>query len=259
MIDSLYIGATGMLAQQANVDMISNNLANVNTAGFKRGRVTFEDLLYHEVARTADTDTAPEAGQRTGVGVAISSTGKIFTQGDIKKTDAPLDIAIQGQGFFEVTLPDGNSAYTRNGHFQVNRDGYLVTADGYPLKHPIQIPPDAQEILISPNGMVSVSLPTETVPVELDQIELVNFLNPGGLSPQGNNLYTSNDLSGEAIFRNPGEAGFGQLQQGFLESSNIKLVEEMVNLIVAQRAYEVNAKIIQASDEMLGMSNNLRR
>lgn len=259
MIDSLYIGATGMLAQQASVDMIANNLANVNTTGFKRGRVTFEDLLYRDTSRANAMDAAPELGQRTGVGVAISNTSKIFTQGDIKKTDVPLDVAIQGQGFFEVTLPDGSSAYTRNGHFQINRDGYLVTSDGYPLKHPIQVPPDTQEVLINANGMVYVSLPTEKAPVEIDQIELTSFLNPGGLSPQGNNLYASNNLSGEAMVNRPGEAGLGTLQQGFLESSNIKLVEEMINLIVAQRAYEVNSKIIQASDEMLGMSNNLRR
>lgn len=259
MIDSLYIGATGMQAQQTNVDMIANNLANVNTTAFKRGQVSFEDLLYRDVARAAITDPASDASQRTGVGVALSNTGKVFTQGDIKKTDVPLDVAIQGQGFFEVTLPDGSTAYTRNGHFQVNRDGYLVTVDGYQLKNSIQVPPDTKEVLINATGMVLVTVPTEKQPVEIGQIELTSFLNPGGLSPQGNTLYIATNQSGEATTNKPGEAGLGTLQQGFLESSNIKLVEEMINLIVAQRAYEVNAKVIQASDEMLGMSNNLRR
>lgn len=259
MIDSLYIGATGMQAQQTNVDMIANNLANVNTSAFKRGRVNFEDLLYRNVASASMTGQPADNLQSTGVGVAIANMGKIFTQGDTKKTDAPFDVAIQGQGFFEVTLPDGSLAYTRSGHFQVNNDGYLVTSDGYSLKTPIQIPADAKEVLIQPDGLVLVSVPNETNPVEIGQIELTNFVNPDGLNPQGNNLYIATNLSGDATTGKPGEANMGTLQQGFLESSNVKLVEEMINLITAQRAYEVNAKIVQASDEMLGLSNNLRR
>ena len=259
MLDSLYIGATGMQAQQTNVDMIANNLANVNTSAFKRGQVTFEDMMYRDVLRTAASDQAGDPIQRIGVGVSISNTGKIFTQGDVKQTDVPFDVAIQGQGFFEVTLPDGSLGYTRNGHFQINRDGYLVTADGYPLKTPIQIPPDTKEILIQPNGLVSVTLPNESNPVEIGQLNLSTFANPAGLTARGNNLYTSSNASGEPVSHRPGEAGLGVLQQGFLESSNVKLVEEMINLIMAQRAYEINSKVIQASDEMLGMSNNLRR
>lgn len=259
MIDSLYIGATGMQAQQTNVDMISNNLANVNTPAFKRGRVTFEDLLYRDVARASMADPGTDTLQKMGVGVSISSTGKVFTQGDIKKTDVPFDVAINGQGFFEVSLPDGSVGYTRDGHFQVNRDGYLVTSDGYSLKNPIQIPPDAKEILVQSNGLVLVSLPNEKQPVEIGQIDLTTFVNPTGLSAQGNNIYLPSSLSGESASNKPGETGSGVLQQGFLEQSNVKLVEEMINLIVAQRAYEVNSKVIQASDEMLGMSNNLRR
>jgi len=259
MLDSLYIGATGMQAQQTNVDMLANNLANVHTSAYKRGQVTFEDMMYRDVLRTASSEQAGDAIQRIGVGVAISNTGKVFTQGDVKRTDVPFDVAIMGQGFFEVTLPDGSLGYTRNGHFQVNRDGYLVTSDGYQLKTPIQIPPDAKEILIQPNGLVSVTLPNETNPVEIGQLDLTTFANPAGLTARGNNLYTANYSSGDAVSHQPGDAGLGTLQQGSLESSNVKLIEEMINLIMAQRAYEVNTKVVQASDEMLGMSNNLRR
>lgn len=259
MIDSLYIGATGLHAQQVNVDSIANNLANVNTSGFKRSRVSFDDLLYRDVARTTATGQGAEISTLAGVGVSIANIGKTFTQGDLKKTDVPLDVAIQGQGFFEVTLPDGSQAYTRSGHFVVNRDGFLVTADGLSLKNPIQIPNDAREIIIQPSGLVLANLPDENELVEIGQLELTNFVNPAGLSPQGNNLYVGTDLSGELLNGKPGELGFGTLQQGSLESSNVKLIEETIGLIVAQRAYEANTKIIQAADEMLEMSNNLRR
>ena len=259
MIDALYIGATGMQAQQLNVDSIANNLANINTSGYKRSRVSFDDLLYRDVARTAATAQSSDASGRAGVGVSLANISKIFTQGDLKKTDVPLDVAIQGQGFFEITLPDGSLAYTRSGHFQINRDGYLVTADGHPLKDQIQVPNDAREIVIQATGAVLANLPDEKDLVEIGQIELTNFVNPSGLSPQGSNLYVSTELSGESINGKPGESGFGTLAQGSLESSNVKLIEETLGLIVAQRAYEVNAKVIQAADEMLGMSNNLRR
>jgi flagellar basal-body rod protein FlgG len=259
MIDSLYIGATGMHAQQANVDVISNNLANVNTSGFKRSRVTFEDLLYRDVTRAAGLDGAPDPANRTGSGVSVSGIGKIFLQGDLKKTDVPLDIAIQGEGLYEIILPDGSTAYSRDGHLQVNQDGYLSTADGHALKGNIQIPPDTQELIVQPDGTVLARVPGETNPVELGQIELTRFANPSALLAQGNNLYVAAPGAGEPLTAKPGEEGMGLLQQGSLESSNVKLIEEMISLIVAQRAYEVNSKVVQASDEMLGMSNNLRR
>lgn len=258
MIDSLYIGATGMHAQQSNVDVISNNLANVNTAGFKRSKVTFEDLIYRDLIRSSGVDGAPDAN-RVGSGVAVSGISKIFLQGDMKKTDVPLDIAIQGEGLYEIELPDGSVAYSRDGHFQINRDGLLSTSDGHILKGNIQVPADAQELIVQPNGMVLARVPGETAPVELGQIELTRFANPSALLAQGNNLFIAIPSAGEPLNAKPGEDGMGSLQQGFLEASNVKLIEEMINLIVAQRAYEVNSKIIQASDEMLGMSNNLRR
>lgn len=258
MLDSLYIGATGMHAQQQNIDIVANNLANVNTAGFKKNRVEFEDLLYRNVARaTAAGET--ETVYRLGVGTAISGTEKVFTVGDMKRTDAPLDLAIRGPGFFQVTLADGTTGYTRNGAFKVNSDGTLITADGHALFPVIQVPPDATSILVEPDGRVLAMVPNDTRPIEMGKIELANFLNPGGLTPTGDNTYLQNARSGEPMLASPGENGVGQIAQGFLESSNVKLVEEMINLIMAQRAYELNAKVVQASDELLSMSNNLRR
>jgi flagellar basal-body rod protein FlgG len=259
MLDSLYIGASGMHAQQTNVDVISNNLANVNTAGFKKNRVSFEDLLYRETTRQNGLTGSPDSVHRLGVGTGISGTGKVFTMGELKKSDSPLDLAIRGQGFIEVTMPDGSSGYTRSGTMEVNRDGYLTTPDGNLLKPSIHVPPDATELVFEASGRVLAKIPTEKTPVEIGQIDLVNFTNPGGLTPIGGNLYLASEKSGEPIIGKPGENGFGLIAQGFLESSNVKLVEEMINLIIAQRAYEVNSKVIQASDEMLAMSNNLRR
>ena len=259
MLDSLYIGASGMHAQQMNVDVISNNLANVNTSAFKKNRVSFEDLLYRETIRQNGVIGEPGMTHRLGVGTGISGTSKIFIMGELKKSDSPLDLAIRGQGFLEVALPDGTSAYTRSGSMEVNRDGFLTTADGHLLRPSIQIPSDAREIVFEPDGRVLAALPDETEPVEIGQLELVSFPNPGGLDPIGSNLYLASDRSGEAVPGMPGEDGYGMLAQGFLESSNVKLVEEMINLIIAQRAYEINSKVVQASDEMLAMSNNLRR
>ncbi len=259
MIDSLYIGATGMQAQQMNVDVISNNLANVNTSAFKKNRVSFEDLLYRETIRQNGAAGSAETAHRLGVGSGIAGTSKIFTIGELKKSDSPMDLAIRGQGFLEVSMPDGSSAYTRSGSLEVNRDGYLTTADGNLLKPSIQVPSDATEIMFEPTGRVMARVPTEREPIEIGVLELMNFTNPGGLNPIGGNLYTVSDKSGEPLLGKPGDEGYGVLAQGFLESSNVKLMEEMINLIVAQRAYEVNSKIVQASDEMLAMSNNLRR
>lgn len=259
MLDSLYIAASGMQAQQMNVDVISNNLANVNTAAFKKNRVNFEDLLYREAARQNGLLGSADAAHRLGLGAGISGTQKMFIAGELKKSDSPLDLAIRGQGFLEVTLPDGSAAYTRSGSLQVDRDGYLATADGHVLKASIQLPGDTREIVVEPTGRVLARVPNEQDPVEIGQLELVNFTNPGGLNPIGGNLYVASDNCGAPTAGKPGDEGFGTLAQGFLEASNVKLMDEMINLVIAQRAYEVNSKVVQASDEMLAMSNNLRR
>ncbi len=258
MLDSLYIAATGMTAQQLNVDTISNNLANVNTNAFKRNRVTFADLMYREAAGGLKA-LGVGSSNRYGVGVGVSSTGKIFVPGDVKKTDLPLDLAIRGKGFFEVTLPDNTQAYTRGGSLQLDKDGVLTTAEGYALNPQVRIPTDAISVTIDTGGKVLATVPSETDPIEISTIGLVDFVNPTALRPLGDNLYVPTEQSGDPIQGKAGEQGLGLLAQGFVESSNVQLVDEFVNLIVAQRAYEANSKAIQASDEMLGITNTLRR
>lgn len=259
MIESLSIAATGMHAQQLQIDTIANNLANVNTSGFKKNRVDFEDLMYRQAARA--NGPVGEAGLTypVGVGTAVAGAGKVFTVEDVKKTDRPLDVAIRGDGFFEVELPDGSYGYTRTGVFQINEDGVLITQDGYTLNPAIQVPSDAEEILFMPDGTVLARLPGEVEPTELGRIELARFVNPAGLTALGSNLYLPSHTSGEALHATPGENGIGALAQGYLEASNVQLVEELTNLVLAQRAYEINSKVIQASDELLGIVNNLRR
>jgi flagellar basal-body rod protein FlgG len=259
MIDSLYIAATGMHAQQANVDTISNNLANLNTTAFKRGRINFEDLMYREIARARGPLGNNVDVLRNGAGVSLAPSSKSFVQGDFKKTDQTFDLAIRGSGLFEVLLPDGTHAYTRNGSFHVDDDGFLANAEGNLLNPAIQVPPDASNVTIEQGGRVLAQLPNEKTPTEIGRIELANFVNADALKPLGESLYVPTDLSGDANPLVPGEQGAGVLQQGFLEGSNVKLVDEFVNLIVAQRAYEINAKAVQASDEMLSIANNLHR
>jgi flagellar basal-body rod protein FlgG len=232
-------------------------VTRVNTTSFKRNRVTFADLMYREIARGGKL--LGTGNNRYGVGVGVSSMGKIFTAGDVKKTDQPLDVAIRGKGLFEVTLPDNSIAYTRGGSLQLDKDGVLTTAEGYVLTPTVRIPVDAKSVIIDASGRVQATIPDETQPVEVGFITLVDFVNPSALRPLGDNLYLPTEKSGEAIPGKPGEQGLGLLAQGFLEASNVQLVDEFVNLIVAQRAYEANAKAIQASDEMLGITNNLRR
>jgi flagellar basal-body rod protein FlgG len=258
MLDSLYISATGMGAQQLHVDAISNNLANITTPGFKRTRVNFDDLVYRLQPQTA---RAASEGRTTrlGAGVAIGSTSQYFGAGDLKKTEQPLDLAIRGAGFFEVNLPDGGVAYTRAGSLQLDRDGRLSTAQGHALAPGLQIPPDATAITIDASGVLRVTLPDEAQPVEIGQLELASFINPGGLRPLGDNLYAATEHSGEPQSGKPGERGLGSVAQGFVEGSNVRLADEFVNLVIAQRAYEANAKAIQAADEMLGIINGLRR
>jgi len=258
MLDSLYIGASGMQAQQLNIDAIANNLANVNTAGYKRSRVDFSDLLYRSVSGATDSSGNSSIG-RIGMGATVASTGKVFTVGDLKKTDEPLDLVINGQGFFEVLAPDGSIAYTRNGALRLDRDGVLVTQDGYPLVGSIQVPPDSTQIRIDPNGRVFATVARSTSATELGQIELATFTNPAGLTATGNNLFQATEAAGDPIVGAPGENGIGTIVQGYLEGANVKLIDEMVSLVLAQRAYEINSKVIQASDEMLSISNNLYR
>jgi flagellar basal-body rod protein FlgG len=258
MLNSLYIGATGMQAQQNNIDAISNNLANVNTTGYKRSRVDFSDLLYHAVTSSGSGDPTAGVG-RLGMGVAMAGNSKTFTAGDMKQTSQPLDMAINGQGFLEVLMPDGSTSYTRSGALQLNQDGRLVTQDGYPLAQSIIVPPDATKVRIDPNGQVFATLAAHKLPVELGQISLANFTNPAGLTAMGNNLYVATERSGDPMMGNPGENGSGTIQQGYLEGSNVQLVDEMVSLIIAQRAYDINAKVVQASDQLLSISNNLYR
>jgi flagellar basal-body rod protein FlgG len=258
MLDSLYIAATGMNAQQLQVDTISNNLANVSTNGFKKNRLNFADLMYREVARGRQM-LGTDPSNRYGVGVNVSRTSKIFTAGDVKQTQQPLDLAIRGSGFFEVTLPDGSNAYTRGGSLQLDKDGVLTTSEGYPLTPQLRFPADATSVLIDSSGKVTAQVPDEADPIEVGNIQLVNFMNASALRPLGENLYVPTDNSGDPLPGTPGQQGLGQVAQGFVEASNVQLIEEFVNLIVAQRAYEASSKAIQASDEMLSISNNLRR
>jgi flagellar basal-body rod protein FlgG len=260
MIESLSIGASGMQAQQTQIDVIANNLANINTMGFKKSRVDFEDLMYREMARTR-TSMLPiyDTRRPIGVGVGVSSTGKVFTGGEVKKTERSLDMAIQGEGFFEVALPDNSYAYTRNGAMRIDRDGYLATADGYRLSGLIQVPGDAEEIAVQSDGSVLAQVADQDELVEIGSLDLVRFVNAGGLSPVGDNLYLPSERSGDGYYGIPGEEGFGTVQQGYLEASNVNLVEEMTQLVLAQRAYEINSKVVQAADELLGIVNNLRR
>lgn len=265
MNNSLYIGATGMQAQQTNLDTIANNLTNMNTVGFKKSRINFSELVSSEAARQvaapiASSDLGVMApSYQTGRGIGITGVAKIFDQGEIKKTESALDLAILGDGFLEVTTADGGTAFTRGGTLKVSSDGLLTTQTGLTLKPGITIPDQAQSITISSDGKVSALVSGQASPTELGQLELVRFTNPGLLSADGDNLYKATDLSGEPISGKAGSDGMGTLAQGSLEISNVKMVDEMVNLMVAQRAYEASVKIVQASDELMGMVNNLRK
>ncbi len=251
-----------MIAQQLNIDNIANNLANVNTTGYKKSRIDFQDLLY-QTTRAAGTPVIQGAQVPTGIqighGVRPVSTQKIFTQGEFKPTDGPLDILIEGEGFFQVLLPDGSVAYTRDGAFKRDGEGKVVNSDGFPLAPELEIPEDATDISISTDGNISIRIKGSDTPQSIGQIELVKFVNAAGLKSIGRNLYKATAASGEPILGIPGLDGFGTIAHGYLEMSNVQVVEEMVSMIVAQRAYEVNSKAIQAADEMLQTANNLRR
>jgi flagellar basal-body rod protein FlgG len=259
MMRALYSAATGMIAQQYNMDTISNNLANVDTTGFKGNLARFQDLIY----QTLQAPGAPigpaivPVGQDVGLGSKVGSSEKIFTQGSLVQTSNPLDVAIQGDGFFQVTLPDGTTAYTRDGSFKVDANGAVVTADGYFLQPNVTIPQNATAVQIGSDGTVTAQVPGSTTPQNLGQLTLARFVNNAGLAPQGDNLFLQTAASGPPIVTQPGLNGAGTLQDGYLESSNVQIVNEIVNMIVAQRAYEANSKAIGAADQMLQTAVNI--
>jgi flagellar basal-body rod protein FlgG len=262
MIRSLFIAATGMNAQNLKIDVIANNLANVNTVGYKRSRADFQDLMYQTLrvpgATSAEGNQIP-SGIQVGLGTKPVAVQKIFQQGDFVQTGNNLDLVIEGDGFFQIAMPDGTITYTRTGAFQMDSDGRVVNSDGYPLEPAITIPDDTLDISVGSDGKVTVTQANSNTVTEIGQIELTRFINPKGLKAIGKNLFSPTDSSGEPTTLNPGSEGVGTIAQGFLENSNVNIVEEMVNMIISQRAYEINSKAIQTSDEMLQLANNLRR
>jgi flagellar basal-body rod protein FlgG len=262
MIRSLYTAATGMKGNQTFVDTIAHNLSNVNTIGYKKQQVEFEDLMYQNLQRpggeTEDGNRAP-VGIEVGLGSRVSAINRAFLQGNMEQTGNETDAAIEGIGFFQVRLPDGEIGYTRNGAFKRNDEGYLTTSQGYFLDPPINVPDDASYLTISESGEVACSKPGQTSAEILGQIELARFINPAGLTAEGGSIYRQSDASGAPIVGIPGEENLGKLRNQFRESSNVQMVEEMVNMIVAQRAYEISSKAITTSDEMLQTANSLKR
>jgi flagellar basal-body rod protein FlgG len=250
---SLYTAASGMIAQQYNMDTISNNLANVDTAGFKGNQARFQDLIYQQLQAPGAPIGASivPVGQQVGLGVKVSDSEKVFTQGSLVQTGNNLDVAIEGDGFFQITMPDGTTAYTRDGSFKEDANGSIVTADGYFVQPQITIPQNAISVNIGSDGTVTAQVPGSATPQTLGQISLARFVNNAGLSPTGDNLYQETAASGPPIVTTPGLNGAGSLQSGYLENSNVQVVNEIVNMIVAQRAYEANSKSIGAADQML--------
>lgn len=257
----MHTAASGMSAQQLNVDTIANNLANVNTPGYKKTRIEFQDLLYQSV-RPAGSETLGDSESPTelqvGCGTRPVATSKMYSQGDIMETGNPLDVAIQGEGFFQILMPDGTSAFTRDGAFKISSEGRIVNSDGYVLQPEITLPLDTVSVSISRDGRVMAFIAGVTEPEEIGQLELVRFINPGGLKNVGHNLYHRTTASGESIYGNPATEGFGSVEQMYLEMSNVDVVDEMVSMIVAQRAYEVNSKVIKTADDMMGLVNHLK-
>jgi flagellar basal-body rod protein FlgG len=259
---SLTTAATGMLAQQMNVEVISNNIANATTTGYKRRRAEFADLLYQDMRRvgtqSSDSGTIVPAGVQIGVGVKPVAIYRIHEQGNLQLTDNPLDVAIKGRGFFQVELPDGTTAYTRDGSFKVSEDGTIVTSDGFTVEPGITVPNNTISITINASGEVQATIAGQTAPQLLGQFQLANFVNEAGLDAIGDNLLTETEASGSPITGAPGSTGFGSLQQNFVETSNVNIVSEITDLITAQRTYEINSKVIQASDDMLGTMSQIR-
>ena len=261
MNPALWAAKTGLDAQQTRMAVVSNNLANVNTTGFKKSRAVFEDLLYQNVTQVGaatSQNTQAASGLELGTGVRVVATEKTYTQGNLSQTGNAMDLAISGRGFFQVLMPDGTLGYTRAGDFQLNASGQLVTSSGYTLQPAISIPAGAQSVTIGNDGTVSVQLAGQSAPTTVGSIQLADFVNPAGLQPRGENLLTESAASGTAQTSNPGQNGLGTILQGSVESSNVNVVEEMVNMIETQRAYEMNTKAIETTDQMLQyLSSNL--
>jgi flagellar basal-body rod protein FlgG len=261
MIRALYSAASGMNAQQMNVDNIANNLANANTTGYKMRRTQFQDLVYQNMVQpgvAAGQQTTVPSGLQVGLGTRSAANEIVFTQGSFSETDNPLDLVIQGRGFFQVRQPSGDIAYTRDGSFQLDKDGNVVTSQGNPIEPQITIPAQAQSITIAQDGTVSYTQPGQTAAQLAGQIQLANFQNPAGLNAVGSNLYLPTDASGQPTVANPGgQEGLGTLMQGYQEQSNVSVVEEFINLIAAQRGYEANSKVVKAADEMYQQVNNI--
>ena len=254
MINSLWISKTGMEAQQTQLDVISHNLANVSTTGYKRATAVFEDLMYQNLRQvgssTSEQSTLP-TGLHLGLGVRTVATSRSFSQGSLQQSGNNLDVAIQGNGFFQITMPDGTTNYTRDGSFQVDNQGRLVTATGMPVVNGVTVPANATSLSISATGVVSATIPGTTGPQSVGTIALASFINPAGLEPKGQNLFAESTASGQPNSGVPGSNGLGQLSQGFLETSNVNVVQELITMIQTQRAYEMNSKAIQTSDQML--------
>jgi flagellar basal-body rod protein FlgG len=260
MIRSLWISKTGLDAQQTQLDVVSNNLANVGTTGFKRARVAFEDLLYQNVRQAganSSQQTQLPTGLQVGTGVRATATPRMFTQGNLQATSNQYDIAINGNGFFQIQMPDGTTGYTRDGSFHVDSNGGLVTSNGFALQPAITVPPNATAVTIGQDGTVTATIPGQTAPQNIGTIQLASFTNPAGLESRGQNLFAETAASGTANANTPGTNGLGMLQQGYLETSNVNVVEELVSMIQTQRAYEINSKAIQTSDQMLARLSQL--
>ncbi len=262
MIRALWTAGTGMNVQQVNLDVIANNIANVNTTGFKRSRADFQDLMYQTLrlqgVKNEGGNQVP-TGIEIGHGAMLSAVQKVFLQGDFQQTQNELDVAVQGNGFLQITMPSGDKAYTRAGSFKRDADGRIVTGDGYLMEPAVTIPLGTLQVSIESDGTISAMVQGQQKPQQLGKIQLATFANPSGLKSAGKSLFMETEASGAPTLGNPGENGVGTLLQGFLEMSNVNVMQEMINLIIGQRAYEVNSKAIQASDEMLQMANSLRR
>ncbi len=258
MLDALYIAATGLHAEMTQLDAISNNLANLNTTAFKRSNVSFDDLVYRDAVSAGSALNREGAQMRIGMGTGVAGVVKDFSVGDLRPTDNPLDIAIRGLGFLEVDMGNGEYGFTRSGALKIDSEGYLATVNGYRLSANLQVPADATDIYVAPDGTVSVRVDGEAELFEIGQIELATFLNPTSLEALGANLFLPTEDTSGLMLSAPGEDGTGSLAQGFLEGSNVSLVNEMMSMVVTQRAYEVNSQVIRAVDEMLRINNNLR-
>ena len=262
-MQALYIASTGMMAQELNVEVISNNIANMRTAGFKKQRAEFQDLLYQNLRRvgaeTSEQGTIVPSGVQIGSGVMTAATPRIMSQGAIQPTDKDLDLAISGEGFFQIQMPDGSTAYTRAGTFERDANGTLVTADGFTVAPGITIPEDARDLTIAADGTVQVFVGNAGAPQTLGRIELARFINRSGLQAIGDNLFLETPSSGNPLTGNPGDEGFGSLRQGYIEIANVNSVTEISDLIAAQRAYEMNARVVRAADEMLSNTSQMIR